>query len=269
MFFVKTKDSTNIAVYDLAPYNKKTILFVHGWPLDHRIFEYQMNVLPSQGFRCISVDLRGFGNSSKPYDGYNYDTLAADLRTVIDSLNVDTLTLVGFSMGGAVVSRYMSKYRGHKVSKLALVSAAVPSFTSYPGFPYGTPKEEVNKIIKGLLNDRPKTVIDFGKNFFYKNVSEPFRNYFNLIATSGEGYPVIKTAVSLRDENLVNDLRSIRIPTAIFAGQQDKICPYDLAIEANKLISHSKLYSYENAGHAVYYDQLDRFNKDLVDFINS
>lgn len=267
MYYQRVSKDVKIAVNDINPSGKCTVLFIHGWPLTSEVFEYQYNILPKYNFRCISVDLRGFGKSDKPFEGYCYDDLADDIYKVIKNLDVKSLILVGFSMGGAIAIRYMSRYKGYKVSKLALLGAAAPSFTKYPGYPYGTSKEEVDNIIKGIYKDRPKTINDFGKNFFASNISEDFRSWFSKISLKSTGYATIKTALALRDENMFDDLKCIKVPTGIFHGMLDEICPFELALELNKNISGSKLYAFEESGHGIFYDQLEEFNEKFIKFI--
>ena len=104
----------------------KTVFFVHGWPLNHQMYQYQLNVLPEHGFRCIAMDIRGNGQSDKPWTGYTYDRLADDIAIVLEALQVENATLVGFSVGGALSIRYMSRYHGRRISKLALIDAVSP-----------------------------------------------------------------------------------------------------------------------------------------------
>lgn len=104
----------------------KPVVFIHGWPLDHQMWEYQVTALAGQGVRCIAYDRRGFGKSDRPWTGYDYSTLAGDLKALLDQLDLSDVTLVGFSMGGGEVARYFSLYGGARVSKVVLVSSIVP-----------------------------------------------------------------------------------------------------------------------------------------------
>src|ERR671923_138159 len=106
---VRTAHGVKINIEDLSG-SGRPVVFIHGWPVNHKMFEYQFTELPKYGYRCIGVDLRGFGDSDKPWDGYNYDTMSDDLKAVFDSLKLSDITLVGFSMGGAISIRYMSRH---------------------------------------------------------------------------------------------------------------------------------------------------------------
>jgi len=201
MPYVPVDDGIRVFVEDINPCGKP-ILFIHGWPVNHKMFEYQFNHLPQYGFRCIAIDLRGFGKSDKPWEGYSYDTLADDVFCVIQALDLYDVPLVGFSMGGAIATRYMSRYENYGISKLALVSAAVPKFTQGPDYPYGLPAPDVNALIRQTYTDRPKMISDFGSKFFASNVSGEFMNWFSGLALEAFGHATAMTATSLRDEDV-------------------------------------------------------------------
>ncbi len=101
-YYVEVEPGISLFVEDINPSGRKTLLFIHGWPLSYKQFEYQFNVLPAMGYRCIGLDWRGFGQSDKPYDGYNFDRLADDLHEVIEALHLEDITLLGHSTGGAI-----------------------------------------------------------------------------------------------------------------------------------------------------------------------
>lgn len=268
MEWVQTSDNIYLAVYDIAPENKKIIVMVHGWPLDHHLFEYQINELPTQGYRLILLDLRGFGASDRPWDGYNYDRLAEDLYTVIGAKKIDNFYLLGFSMGGAIVSRYMKNYQGKGVKKLILSSAAVPHFTQNQQYPYAAyTKEEIQQLIKDFLQDRPATLQQFGKDFFFQQKSTAFLEWFQDLTEQQSSYATIKTLISLCDEDLTEDLCSIQVPTGIFHGAQDKICPLPLAIATSHLIPQAELHIFECGGHGVFLEEIEKYNQELIAFL--
>ncbi|MCL2354671.1 MAG: alpha/beta hydrolase [Oscillospiraceae bacterium] len=236
MYYIHSTDNAKIAVYDLNPRMHKTILLVHGWPLSHKMFEYQKNVLVHMGYRVVSIDIRGFGNSDETVLGYDYDQLATDLYEVIVALNLNNIILAGFSVGGAIVTRYMRKYNGHGVSKLCLLSAAVPSFTKNTNNPYAAfTKEEINKLLMDIYKDRPKLNEYFGSLFFAQEHSKPLTNWFGRIADSASSSGQIGVLISLRDEILFEDMKHIHVPTGIFHGKLDKICPYELSRNTKRI----------------------------------
>lgn len=166
MFFIRSSDNANIAVYELNPEGRKTIILVHGWPLSHKMFEYQIPYLLNDGYRVISIDLRGFGDSDVTSNGYNYNQFATDLYCIIYELNLCNFDLLGFSMGGAIVTRYMQIYKGYGVRKLCLLDAAVPSYCKSINNPYGQTIESTNRLIELGYNDRPALNEYFRKYIF-------------------------------------------------------------------------------------------------------
>ncbi len=267
MFYIKTDDNVKIAVEDINPRAHNCVLFVHGWPLSRKIFEYQTTILPSCGYRVITMDIRGFGQSDCPCDGYSYDRLAKDLYTVIRNLRPKNLTLAGFSMGGAICIRYMANYNQFCVTKLALIAAAAPLFTQRPDYPYGMTKKTVNQLIMAAHQDRPQMVADFGANLFARPHSENLKTWFKQLGWSASGIGTIETAKSLRDEDLRDDLCKIHVPTGIFHGTKDKVCPYEFALLQHEGIENSELYTFEDSGHAVFYDDLEFFNRCFLHFL--
>ncbi|MBC7587987.1 MAG: alpha/beta hydrolase, partial [Chitinophagaceae bacterium] len=144
----------------------KPLVFIHGWPLNGAMWEYQITQLPQQGMRCITYDRRGFGKSDKDAKAYDYNTLAGDLKSLLDELNLQDVTLVGFSMGGGEIAKYFSLYGGARVSKVVLVSAVVPYMLKTDSNPDGVPQEEFDKMAKGMIEDRPAFMESFNKDFF-------------------------------------------------------------------------------------------------------
>lgn len=267
MNYIRVKNNVKLAVEDINPRGFKTILFIHGWPLSQKMFEYQTNILSDLGYRIVSIDLRGFGQSDTTFDGYSYDQMATDIYDVINQLGLTNIILAGFSMGGAIVLRYMSLFKGYRVSKLALLAAAAPSFVQRPDYPYGFTQSDVDKLIAQASTDRPQMVADFGDMLFALPHTQNLKDWIKNIGWSASGIGTIKTAISLRDEDLRPDLKFVKVPTGIFHGKLDKICPYKFAELMHQGIENSILYTFENSGHAVFYDELEKFNQSFVSFI--
>lgn len=268
MPYIEVDQGVKIFVEDLNPDAEQTILFVHGWPADHNMFEYQFDQLPKCGIRCVAMDLRGFGKSDRPWEGYSYNCLADDIRGVIESLCLENITLWGMSVGGAICARYMTRHSGHGVSKLALVSAALPVFTRRPDYPYSLPVAEVNKLIGQTYADRPKMVSGFGKKFFASNVSPEFSTWFNGLGFKASGHATASVAISLREEDLRVETQQITVPTAIFHGVHDQVVPFPNAEVTHRYIRGSMLIPFENSGHGLFYDERDKFNYCLTEFVN-
>ncbi|MDR3595871.1 alpha/beta hydrolase [Clostridium sp.] len=266
-YYIKVKPNVKIYVEDLNEECKKTILFLHGWPGSHKLFEYQFDQLPKMGYRCIGIDTRGFGDSDKPYSGYDYNTLSDDVRCVIDALKLSNITLAGHSTGGAIAIRYMSRHKGHGVSKLALLAAAAPSLIKRPNFPYGLDEEVVEQIIKGTYTDRPKMLKGFGDIFFYQHITQAFSDWFFNLGLQAAGWATAAIANTWINEVLFSDLRKINVPTLIIHGVHDKVVPFELGEIQEQNIKNSKLMPFRYSGHASFYDQRERFNEELMKFI--
>lgn len=267
-FYICVEGNVRIYIEDINPTGRKTILFVHGWPGNHNLFEYQFNYLPKIGYRCIGIDYRGFGKSDRPWNGYDYDRLSDDIRCVINSMNLKNITLLGHSTGGAICVRYMARHREYGVSKLALCASAAPSLIQRPYFPYGLAKEDVLNIINGLYRDRPNTLREFGNMIFYNPVSPALSDWVFQLGLQAAGWSTIAIANTwLNEEELFDDLKKIKVPTLILHGINDRVCLYPLAIAQNEAIKGSRLIPFESCGHFLFYDRREEFNRELVGFL--
>jgi pimeloyl-ACP methyl ester carboxylesterase len=274
MAMIPVEDNISIHVEDTSGNgNGKPIIFVHGWPLNHKIFEYQFMFLKNQGYRCIGLDLRGFGMSGKPWKEYNYDNFADDLQKVFNTLMLEQeFVLAGFSMGGAIVMRYVAKYFPKTLSHLVLIGAAAPSFTKRDGYPYGHDRSFCDQIIANSLQNRPRMVSEFGKMLFHNPESQGPEMASWLFAQSmaASPYATVKSAEALRDADLRADmemLNSVNVPVAILHGIHDKICPFDFAKVMNQGIKRSKLVQFNNSGHALNIEEKEKTNEELIKFI--
>ena len=266
--YIEVEKGVRIFVQDVNPGEGSfPVVLVHGWPANHKMFEYQYNVLPHYGFRCLGIDLRGFGQSDKPWHGYSYDRLADDLSVVLETLHLEMAALVGFSIGGAISIRYMSRHGGRRIGKLALVDAAAPVFTQRPDYPYGLPVEQVNDLIRRTYKDRPKMLANFGEMFFNRNIGPDLLDWFHGLGLEAASYATIQCLFSLRDEDLRKDLGQIRVPTGIFHGAHDRIVSFANARVMQRAIAGSRLYPFYNSGHGVVIDEPEAFNAALIGFL--
>lgn len=266
-YYVRVEPNVKIYVEDLNPEYDKAILFVHGWPADHNLFEYQYNELPRQGYRCVGIDVRGFGMSDKPFTGYTFDTMSDDLRSVVETLGLRDFTLLGHSNGGGIVARYMGRHNGYGVSKLVLVDGVPPKFTKGPDYPYGVDREVIEQLVQGTLTDRPLMLQNFGNNFFFQHISQPFSDWFFDMGLKGAGWATAAVAEMWLDAELFSDLESIKVPTLIIHGIHDQIVPFELGELQHQMIENSILVPFEYSGHGAFYEQKDEFNQVLTDFI--
>lgn len=293
--YIECKDNIFLHVRDWG--QGKTIVFIPGWPLGLEMFEYQFSQLPQLGYRCIGISMRGFGKSSKPWGEYSYDVFADDLQAVLQSLDLNNVTLVGFSMGGAIALRYMSRHKGDRIANLVLCGAAAPCFTKRNGFPFGLEAGIVDSLIELCQSDRAKLNADFGTLFFKKDfaVTPHLMGWFHALGMEASPHATAACLVTLRDSDLRGDLPAVRVPTVLFHGVHDRICPFELAEtmtapaegmptggEAMALggeavsagdeptasgIRGAKLIRFENSGHAMFYEEKVKFNEELINFI--
>lgn len=250
-YYVNVEPGVNLYVEDLNPGGGKTVVFLHGWPLSHKQFEYQFNVLPAMGYRCIGIDWRGFGNSDKPFHGYTLDRLADDIRSVVDALHLSNFTLAGHSTGGAIAVRYMARH-GHGVSKLFLIDAAAP---------VGFKKDTANRLLNETLNDRPRMMREITDTFFFQYITGPFSDWFFQLGLQAAGWSTAAIVVMLRDENVYSDLPKISVPTFIVHGIHDKVIPFAQAQELNQKIRNSLLVPFQYSGHGAFWEERDKFNQ--------
>ena len=269
MNYVYVEDKVKLAVQEYNPRGGTPVVLVHGWPVNHKMYEYQLDMLANLGVRVIALDLRGFGASDCPTHGYDYERLAKDLYIVVNQYNLRSFALVGFSMGGAIAIKYMSLFKNPRVIKLGLLSAAAPKFTQTEGYPYGMTVQEVDRLIASIRQDRPLAVDNFGEMFFCSGVSPSFRSWFNGLGWDACPIATINTAITLRDADLRGELKNIKVPTTIIHGKLDRLCPYEFAEILHKNIRNSVLVPFENSGHAIFYDELDKFNKVFAKFVTA
>jgi len=262
---IKVDKGVSLFVKDLG--EGTPIVFLHGWPINHEMYEYQSNLFPQMGFRFVAIDFRGYGKSSAPLTGYDYNTMADDVRKVIDRLKLKNIILAGFSMGGAIAIRYMAKHNGHRVRKLALFGACAPSFIQSPNNLKGHTNAEIKKIHYDLLHNRPLYIESLIKEFFYEKYDHSFKDWFRYLCLTSSSYATISSLMALRDERLGEDLKTIKVPTAIFHGIHDLICPYEFAEQMHKEIGNSRIITFEKSGHGLFFDEMDKFNNELLDFI--
>lgn len=270
MFRVKATDGVKIAVHEYNYCGWRTIVLIHGWPLSSKIYEYQLIPLLQEGFHIVAIDLRGFGQSDTPASGYCYDQMATDIYTVVKALKLKRFVLTGFSMGGAVVLRYMKLFCGYGVSRLVLLAAAAPSWTKREDFPYGLSRQYVDELIDQALTDRAQLAYNFShKQLFVSKQSEAIKNWFEDITLSASGIGTVETAYSLRDEDGRMDLDYVHVPTWIIHGKQDQVVSSELVKIQHECIHNSILIQLENSGHGIMYDELEVFNRHFIGAVTS
>ncbi|WP_395073660.1 alpha/beta fold hydrolase [Flavobacterium sp.] len=271
--YIQTAPNVKIHFKDYG--QGKPVILIHGWPLSNEMWEYQIENLVANNFRVIAYDRRGFGKSSQPWNGYDYDTLTDDLQQIIEQLKLENATLVGFSMGGGEAVRYLSRHSGKGVSKIILVASVTPFQLKTEDNPDGKPAENGAKTAEAIKNDRIGFLDEFGKNFFgitliSKPLSTPLLEYYRMLCSFASPHASLECAKSFSTTDFRKEMSNINIPTLIIHGDNDKIVPIEISGEKSaKLIRNSKFIVYEDAPHGLFYTHKERLNADLVEFINS
>jgi non-heme chloroperoxidase len=259
-----------VAVDDLDGGSKGTIVLVPGWPLSSVMLENTTLFLAHQGYRAVALDLRGFGKSDAPYGPYGYDVWCSDIRTVLRTMNLHDVMLVGHSMGGAVALRYAARFRS-RVTKLVAAEPAAPRFV------YGPHSADLAAglagLIEGYAKDRSAVVRGLTKIFFSTHTdvtTDPFLQFFERQGLDGASLVASRAGLyALRDTDLTPDLARISIPTRVFHAIHDQVNPYDHGQAVAAAIMGAKLITFETAGHGVYIDERDKFNREVLTFARS
>lgn len=267
------KESLQIYYEDLGENNP--IIFIHGWPLTHAMWEYQITPMREAGFRCITYDRRGFGKSDQSLKNYSYDDLADDLKCLLDELNLQDVTLVGFSMGGGEVVRYCSKYNCERVSKIVLVSSIVPFMLKTDDNPDGVAIEEFQGFDNSIRQDRAGFLQEFGKHFYGINfISHPVSQgildwTFSLAATASQK-ATSACMHSFAQTDFRNELSSIKVPTLIIHGDSDKTVPIKATSEIAATLIPNAIYKvYDGAPHGLFITDKERLTNDIASFVTS
>lgn len=264
--FIEVEKNVRLHVTDIG--EGKPIVLIHGWPLSDAMYEYQYQSLAKKGFRVIGITLRGFGKSDRPYGKYDFDVFSDDIKVVLEKLNIQNAVLGGFSMGGAVVLHYVTKYNGAHISKLALFAAAAPSWKQREGFPYGVSDADAEGLINATLTARQDLIASFGAAFPSKegNISKNVEKWLENINLEAWPYAITQSITALRDLDLRPELTKVNVPVAIFHGTQDKLCNFAFAEELHRGIKNSYIVKFENSGHALFVEEAEKFNNELEKF---
>lgn len=269
---VKTRDGTEIYVKDWG--SGRPVILIHGWPLSADSWDAQALALADAGYRAIAYDRRGFGRSSQPWSGYDYDTFSDDLTDVMAATGATSdTTLVGFSMGGGEVARYMSRHDGKGVIAAGLIASVVPYLRHTEDNPLGIPQEGLDGMHEAIRQDRPAFFRGVFQSFFgvdtHPNlVSEDVLNWAWLMAMQAGLKPTIACATAFVQTDFRGDLPAFHVPTLIVHGTGDVQVPIDIsARKAAPAIAHSNLIEYEGAPHGLTVTHRERFTKDLLAFL--
>lgn len=274
MSFIKSKSSSNnsINIFYQEYGTGKPVIFIHGWPLNHEMWEYQLAELPKHKLRCIAYDRRGFGKSDRPWESYDYDALADDLNELISQLNLSEVTLVGFSMGGEI-ARYIGKYGSEKIEKVVFISSVTPFRLKTEDNPDGTDKQTFTETILKIEEDRPAFLIEFGKKFYgvdekKQTVSQALLNWNQYLCLMSSAKATKDCVRSFSETDFREDIKKITIPVLIIHGDADKNVPIEASGDKTAaLLPHAKYLVYKNAPHGLFITEKEKLNADLISFI--
>jgi non-heme chloroperoxidase len=271
MPYVSTRDNTQIYYKDWG--RGRPVVLLHGWPLSADSWDDQAFAFANAGYRVIAYDRRGFGRSSQPWSGYDYDTLTDDLAEVIKACDVSEAALFGFSMGGGEVARYMSKYDGAGIAQAGLIASIVPYKLKTPDNPKGSPLKALDETLDAIKKDRAKFFAGFFKKFYgVKGKSKPvsdevLRASWNVAMQAGLN-ATLACAESFFKTDFRPELASFKVPTIVIHGTKDENVSIDASGRpAAKGIKNSTLIEYKGSPHGLLATDKRRVTEDLLKFL--
>src|SRR6201998_3175236 len=270
---VGKENSTSIHLYYEDHGSGQPVVLIHGYPLSSSSWEKQIPVLLDAGYRVIAYDRRGFGKSSQPTTGYNYDTFAEDLHKLVTHLKLRKFALVGFSMGGGEVARYIGKHGSKEVSKAVFVSSVPPFLLKTADNQEGVEGSVFEGIQKAVAADRYAFFTDFFKSFYNsdlllgKRVSEQaVQASWNIAA--GASATASLACVPTWHEDFRKDLARIDVPTLVIHGDADRIVPIGTSgLRTSKLIKGARLLVVKDGPHCITWTHAEEVNAELLNFL--
>lgn len=275
MPYSQSKSENDLQLYYEDYGSGQPIILIHGWPLSGKSWELQIPVLVELGYRVITYDRRGFGKSSFPTSGYDYDTLTKDLHNLITDLELKDVILFGFSMGGGEVVRYLTNYGSDNVDKVGLISSIIPIVKKTDDNPNGVPEKDLLGILDQVKNNRVTFLEDFHKNFYNygilkHSVSQKQLDYDWSIASHASPLATIQTAESWAGTDFRPEMKNVTVKTLIVHGDADQIVPIDTAgKQAAAGIPNNIFKIIKDAPHGLNATHTEELNKILVDFLKN
>ena len=251
----------------------KPVVLIHGWPLDGGSWERQSFALLAAGYRVITYDRRGFGRSSAPSEGYDYNTMAGDLDKLIEALDLKDVAIVGFSMGGGEVARYMGKYNQGRVTKAVFMSSIAPALRKDGSNPDGVDPKVFEDIKQKIEKDRFEFLESFA-NMFYNHsllssthTSAALLHHFQRVAALSS-YGAMLTCVDAWLEDFRDDVRSIDVPVLVIHGDADQTIPFENSgARIQALVPSAILHVVEGGPHGLNWTHATEVNKALLQFL--
>jgi non-heme chloroperoxidase len=274
MPYIEAQDGTEIYVKDWGHEEGRPVILIHGWPLSADSWDPVALALAEAGYRVIAYDRRGFGRSEQPWEGYDYDTFSDDLADVIESADIEQgAALVGFSMGGGEVARYMSRHAGRGVAQAALIGSVVPYLLKGDDNPNGADASVFQGMKTAIRNDRPAFFRSFFKDFFgvgmvSRPVSDATLDWAWRLAMQAGLKPTLACVDAFGMTDFRPDLPHFRVPTLIIHGTKDATVPIDASARAAAAgIADARLIEYEGSAHGLFATDTDRLIADLLAFL--
>lgn len=270
---VGKENASDIKIYYEDHGAGQPVVLIHGWPLSGKSWEKQVPALLQAGYRVITYDRRGFGQSSQPSEGYNYDTLAQDLNALLTHLDLQSVHLVGFSMGGGEVARYLGQYGSKRVRSATFISSITPYLLKTDENPDGVDAKVFEAIKKGIREDRPAFLKQFFAGFYNlgllkKNLISEEAVQRDWIVAAMASQIGTHDSVSAWGEDFRPDLAQISIPTLVIHGDSDKTVPLENSGQRlPSLLAHCKLHVVEGGPHGLTWTHAEEVNRELLNFL--
>lgn len=272
MHMLETRDGTHL--YSKVWGEGRPVVLIHGWPLSADSWDPVSDALAHAGYKAIAYDRRGFGRSQQPWRGYDYDTFADDLADVMAAHGANQdVALVGFSMGGGEVARYLSRHGGRGVSQVALIASVVPYMLQTQDNPNGVPQDVFDQMTLDMLGDRAKFFSGFFKQFYGTGLlthpvsDEVLQHSWNVAMQAGL-HPTLEAAKAFATTDFRRDLPAFTMPTLVIHGTEDKTVPIDAtAREVAKMVPHAQLIEYTGEAHGIFASRTPQLIDDLLGFL--
>ena len=271
MSWIETDDGVGLYTKDWG--EGRPVVLIHGWPLSADSWEHQARALVQAGYRVVSYDRRGFGRSDQPLGGYDYDTLADDLSAVMDALELDGAALVGFSMGGGEIARYMSRHGGKGVERVAFLSSVVPGLLQCEDNPDGATPQMIDQIKEGIVQDRPAFLQSFLKLFygvgaFRSPVSQAVLDWNWGIALQASPLATTACVDAFGMTDFTPDIAQIGCPVLIMHGTADGPAPHTATgLRLSRMLPRARYVELPGAPHGILETHAAEVNAALLDFL--
>jgi pimeloyl-ACP methyl ester carboxylesterase len=273
MSTITTRDGVALYVKDWGA--GRPVVLLHGWPLSADTFDDLGMAIAGAGMRAIAYDRRGFGRSDQPWGGYDYDTMSTDLADVIEKTGARGAALVGFSMGGGEVVRYLARFRDHTVTQAVLIGSVVPYMLQTPDNPKGVPQAVFDQMAQGIAADRAKFWAGFFPQFYgtgllKHTVSQETIDWSCQVAMQASLKATLDCAAAFASTDFRPDLKAVTVPTLIVHGTEDATVPIDVSSrQAAAGIAGSVLKEYEGGPHGLLASHKDRLRDDVLAFLRA